>query len=81
VRSFVVPRRHLRHISAPSLRGTRYGRTEWTDAGLSDFRDEIKAVIRQVNIDGSESPDRMRQAAQRSVDELFSLMKPPSSDA
>jgi hypothetical protein len=50
-------------------------------AFLSDFRDEIKAVIRQVNIDGSESPDRMRQAAQRSVDELFSLMKPPSSDA
>jgi hypothetical protein len=50
-------------------------------AFLLDFRDEIKAVIRQVNIDGSESPDRMRQAAQQSVDELFSLMKPPSRDA
>lgn len=48
---------------------------------LTDFRDEIKAVIRQVNIAGAEDPERMRQAAQQSVDELFSLMKPPSPDA
>ncbi len=47
---------------------------------LTDFRDEIKAVVRQVRIAGDENPDRVRQSAQRSVDELFSLMKPPSSD-
>jgi len=47
---------------------------------LTDFRDEIKAVVGQVRIAGSENPDRVRQSAQRAVDELFSLMKPPSSD-
>jgi hypothetical protein len=47
---------------------------------LTDFRDEIKAVVAQVRIAGDENPDRVRQSAQRSVDELFSLMKPPSSD-
>jgi hypothetical protein len=44
---------------------------------LSDFRDEIKAVVKGVNIAGM---DRVRQVAQRTVDELFSLMKPPSVD-
>lgn len=47
---------------------------------LSDFRDEIKAVVRQVNIAGMQDTDRVRQAAQQTVDELFSLMKPPSND-
>jgi putative N-acetylmannosamine-6-phosphate epimerase len=47
---------------------------------LTDFRDEIKAVVRGVNIAGMDDTDRVRQAAQRSVDELFSLMKPPSAD-
>jgi len=47
---------------------------------LTDFRDEIKAVVGQVRIAGDENPDRVRQSAQRTVDELFSLMKPPSSD-
>jgi hypothetical protein len=47
---------------------------------LTDFRDEIKAVVGQVRIAGGENPDRVRQFAQRAVDELFSLMKPPSSD-
>jgi hypothetical protein len=47
---------------------------------LTDFRDEIKAVVGQVRIAGGENPDRVRQSAQRTVDELFSLMKPPSSD-
>jgi hypothetical protein len=47
---------------------------------LTDFRDEIKAVVGQVRIAGGENPDRVRQAAQRTVDELFSLMKPPSTD-
>jgi hypothetical protein len=47
---------------------------------LTDFRDEIKAVVRGVNIAGMDETDRVRQIAQRTVDELFSLMKPPSTD-
>jgi hypothetical protein len=47
---------------------------------LTDFRDEIKAVVRGINIAGMENTDRVRQIAQAKVDELFSLMKPPSSD-
>ena len=43
---------------------------------LSDFRDEIKAVVKGVNIAGVDNADRVRQFAQQSVDELFSLMKP-----
>jgi hypothetical protein len=46
---------------------------------LTDFRDEIKAVVGGVNIAG-ENTDRVRQVAQRTVDELFSLMKPLSAD-
>jgi putative N-acetylmannosamine-6-phosphate epimerase len=47
---------------------------------LSDFRDEIKAVVKGVNIAGMDNTDRVRQAAQQTVDEMFSLMKPPSID-
>ncbi len=47
---------------------------------LTDFRDEIKAVVNGINIAGMENTERMRQVASRSVDELFSLMKSPSSD-
>ena len=47
---------------------------------LTDFRDEIKAVVRQVNIAGMDDTARVRQSAQQAVDELFSLMKPPSTD-
>jgi hypothetical protein len=47
---------------------------------LSDFRDEIQAVVRQVRIAGSLDADRVRQVAIGTVDELFSLMKPPSTD-
>jgi hypothetical protein len=47
---------------------------------LTDFRDEIKAVVRQVNIAGTDDTTRVRQSAQQTVDELFSLMKPPSTD-
>src|ERR1700754_312965 len=47
---------------------------------LTDFRDEIKAVVKGVNIAGMENTDRVRQIAQQTVDELFSLMKPPSAD-
>ena len=47
---------------------------------LTDFRDEIKAVVKGVGIAGTGNSDRVRQVAQQTVDELFSLMKPPSSD-
>lgn len=47
---------------------------------LSDFRDEIHAVVNQVRIAGSLDNDRVRQIAIGTVDELFSLMKPPSVD-
>jgi hypothetical protein len=47
---------------------------------LTDFRDEIKAVVKGINIAGMENTDQVRQIAQRTVDELFSLMKPPSAD-
>jgi hypothetical protein len=47
---------------------------------LTDFRDEIKAVVRGVNIAGVDNSDRVRLVAQQTVDELFSLMKPPSGD-
>ena len=47
---------------------------------LTDFRDEIKAVVKGVNIAGMENTDRVRLAAQETVDELFSLMKAPSVD-
>ena len=47
---------------------------------LSDFRDEILAVVRQVRISGAPDSDRVRSVAVQTVDELFSLMKPPSTD-
>jgi hypothetical protein len=45
---------------------------------LSDFRDEIHAVVRQVKISGMTDTAHVRQVAKTTVDELFSLMKPPS---
>jgi hypothetical protein len=47
---------------------------------LTDFRDEIKAVVNGINIVGMQDANRVRQTAQKTVDELFSLMKPPSTD-
>ena len=47
---------------------------------LTDFRDEIRAVVKGVNIAGMEHTDRVRLIAQQTVDELFSLMKPPSAE-
>lgn len=47
---------------------------------LTDFRDEIRAVVAQVRIAGTDDSDSVRRAAQATVDELFSLMKSPSSD-
>jgi len=37
-------------------------------------------VVKGVNIAGMENTDRVRQAAQQTIDEMFSLMKPPSVD-
>jgi len=47
---------------------------------LTEFRDEIRAVVKGVRIAGIDNSDRVRLIAQQTVDELFSLMKPPSSD-
>jgi len=47
---------------------------------LTDFRDEIRAVVNGVNIAGMDNTDRVRLVARQTVDELFSLMKPPSSE-
>jgi len=47
---------------------------------LSDYRDEIKAVVRGINIAGMDNTDRVRQSALQTVDEMFSLMKAPSVD-
>jgi len=47
---------------------------------LTDFRDEIKAVVNQINISGMDDTQGVRRTAQKTVDELFSLMKPPSTD-
>ena len=47
---------------------------------LTDFRDEIKAVVNGINIAGMDNTERVRQVASRSIDELFSLMKPPSTE-
>ena len=47
---------------------------------LTDFRDEIRAVVKGVNIAGMDNTDRVRLSAQQTIDEMFALMKPPSSD-
>ena len=47
---------------------------------LTEFRDEIRAVVKGINIAGMDHTDRVRFISQQTVDELFSLMKPPSSD-
>ena len=47
---------------------------------LTDFRDEIRAVVKGIHIAGMDDTDRVRLTAQQTIDELFSLMKPPSVD-
>ena len=47
---------------------------------LTDFRDEIRAVAKGINIAGTENAEQVRLIAQHTIDELFSLMKPPSID-
>jgi hypothetical protein len=48
---------------------------------LTDFRDEIHAVVSQIRIAGSEGDNAVRRTARATVDEMFSLMKPPSDDS
>ena len=48
---------------------------------LSDFRDEIHAVVGQVRIAGSLDTASRSSDCSETVDELFSLMKPPRSDS
>ncbi len=45
---------------------------------LTDFRDEILAVVRGVSIAGQLDTDRVRETAEQTIDEMFTLMKPPS---
>lgn len=45
---------------------------------LSDFRDEVRAVVSQIRISGTLDVNDVRRTAQETVDELFSLMKAPS---
>jgi hypothetical protein len=47
---------------------------------LTDFRDEIRAVVSGVNIAGVGDARHVRSAAMATVDELFSLLKAPSVD-
>ncbi len=46
---------------------------------LTDFHDEIKAVVKGVNISGMDNTDRVRHIAQSTVDELFSHLKGPQA--
>jgi len=45
---------------------------------LTDFRDEMKAVAGQVRMGGAQNEAQVRAHAQKTIDELFGLMKPPS---
>ncbi|ACA15656.1 conserved hypothetical protein [Methylobacterium sp. 4-46] len=47
---------------------------------LSEFRDEIRAVVGGVRIAGAADEGRVRASALAAVDELFALMKPPSRE-
>jgi hypothetical protein len=47
---------------------------------LSEFRDEIRAVVRGIRIAGPLDTDDVRATAVQTIDEMFSLMKPPSGD-
>ncbi len=48
---------------------------------ITDFRDEMHAVVSGVRIAGGEEETAVRTAARRTLDELFGLMKAPSDDA
>ncbi len=46
---------------------------------LTDFREEVRAVINQIRITGPSDTAGVRQMALATADELFGLMKPPST--
>ncbi len=48
---------------------------------ITDFRDEMHAVVSGVRIADREEETAVRASARRTLDELFALMKPPSEDA
>ena len=48
---------------------------------ITDFRDEMHAVVSGLRIGGAEEETAVRAAARRTFDELFGLMKPPPDDA
>ena len=45
---------------------------------ITEFRDEMLAIVAGVRIAGAQDETLVRDAARRTIDELFSLMKPPS---
>ncbi len=47
---------------------------------LTDFRDEVRAVIAGIRINGMEDSTAVRNVAKQTMDELFSLMKAPSDE-
>lgn len=47
---------------------------------ITEYRDEVMAVIGGIQIGGHSDPVRVRKAAQDAADELFSLMKSPTPD-
>jgi hypothetical protein len=49
-------------------------------AFLTDFRDEVKAVVNGIHIEGLNDSAHVRAIAQKTMDELFSLMKAPSAE-
>ncbi len=46
---------------------------------VTDFRDEMHAVVAGVRIDGALDEHAVRTAARQMLDELFALMKGPSA--
>lgn len=47
---------------------------------LTDYRDEVRAVLRGINISGEHDVAGIRRASLAAADELFGLMKPPSEE-
>lgn len=47
---------------------------------ITEYRDEVRAVIDGIRIEGPSDTGRVRSAARAAADELFGLMKPPSPD-
>ncbi|MFV0279308.1 MAG: hypothetical protein ACK5JM_00940 [Rhodoblastus sp.] len=48
---------------------------------VTDFRDEMHAIVAGVRIGGVQDESVVRKAARETLDEIFSLMKPPSDGA